>query len=101
MLWEMGTSCRERSRGIANVCKGPAEVAHHDNVMKAISKAISFSPTTLSSLQVGMRNTRNQLASELGGSMKKKILREKKEGVCVSSAHKVEPEILILQKKKF
>jgi hypothetical protein len=76
MLWEMGTSCRERSKGIANVCKGPAEVGHHDNVMKAISKAIKFSPTTLSSLELRMRTISNQLVSELGWS------RKNKESVC-------------------
>lgn len=40
MLWDIGNRCQERSREIASVCEGPAEVGHHDNVMKAISTAI-------------------------------------------------------------
>lgn len=40
MLWDMGNRCQERSKEIASVCEGPAEVGHHDNVMKAISTAI-------------------------------------------------------------
>lgn len=48
MLWEMGISCGERSKGIASVCIGPAEEGHHDNVMKAIStdRDVIFSNNT-------------------------------------------------------
>lgn len=99
MLWEMGTSCRERSKGIANVCKGPAEVGHHDNVMKAISKAISFSPATLSSLQIRMRNVSYQFASELACSTQN--IKGKERTYLGEQCSQVEPEILILQEKKY
>lgn len=55
MLWEMGISCRERSKGIVNVCKGLVEVGYYDNVMKVISKVIKFFLIIFSSLEFRMR----------------------------------------------